>query len=858
MESWKPIIIMLVSAVAAAPAFAADEIHWTFTRYLDPSTGTEKDAVTFDWRGADTENFINYGSTPGVYTHTVNAVTPNPVPTSSSGPFWEAKIEGLEENTVYYYSIAGGPEHTFITPPPRSSSGFIVYAAGDFGSSLSYSNIIPVQNIIANALPDGLSPDFVLMLGDLTYADANTTADSGQHFNDVMVWSQDIAYMPVWGNHEWATSRANDNLNDFEGRFGFQNSQEVAGGNTAYVNSPRNGSPREDWYWFDYGNVRFVAYPEPYTSSSWPDWYSKVQPIMQGAQDDPDIDFIVTFGHRYAYKGSSVGDSKLKTHLDNLAKTYSKYVLNLCGHAHSYARTDPSIAFGATHILVGTGHKSDGILKLYFTDTAIEGIQVATNGTIKDSFIIGTPFVDTTPPTVSTLTTDPASPVFGTVTVSATATDDIGVVGVQFQLDAGTPNEKNLGAEDTTAPYSIDWDTTKDANGDHTLSAMARDATGNTATASITVTVEQPPDTTPPTVAMTNPADGATVPAGTAVAVSANADDGVGGSGVAGVQFQLDGTPLGDEDQTAPYSISWNPTAEQIGAHTLSAVARDAAGNMTTSDSITVTVEQPPDTTPPTVAMTNPADGATVPAGTAVAVSANADDGVGGSGVAGVQFQLDGTPLGDEDQTAPYSISWNPTAEQIGAHTLSAVARDAAGNMTTSTSINVTVTNTPPVTVTLAPVADSYVKSGTSAGLNFGTATALQVDNPGVDSLLMFNVNSIPANATILSATLSLYNVNASAGSGGQFYQTGNGWTETGVTYTNAPPTGALIASLGPVLTKNVRYTVDVKSLIIKNIDGTYGTYSLRIQTPSTDGADYSSKEATTVANRPQLIIQYQ
>jgi hypothetical protein len=71
------------------------------------------------------------------------------------------------------------------------------------------------------------------------------------------------------------------------------------------------------------------------------------------------------------------------------------------------------------------------------------------------------------------------------VTVSANAADNVGVVGVQFQVD-GT----NLGAEDTTTPYSISWGSAATANGTHTLTAIARDAAGNTATsAPITVIV---------------------------------------------------------------------------------------------------------------------------------------------------------------------------------------------------------------------------------------------------------------------------------------------------------------------------------------------------------------------------------
>lgn len=91
---------------------------------------------------------------------------------------------------------------------------------------------------------------------------------------------------------------------------------------------------------------------------------------------------------------------------------------------------------------------------------------------------------DTTPPTVS-LTAPAAGTVSGPVTVSATASDAVGVVGVQFLLD-GSP----LGAEDTTAPYSITWDTTTTTNGSHTIAARARDAAGNqTTSAGVTVTV---------------------------------------------------------------------------------------------------------------------------------------------------------------------------------------------------------------------------------------------------------------------------------------------------------------------------------------------------------------------------------
>ena len=196
-----------------------------------------------------------------------------------------------------------------------------------------------------------------------------------------------------------------------------------------------------------------------------------------------------------------------------------------------------------------------------------------------------------------------------------------------------------------------------------------------------------PPDTTPPSVAVSAPAAGASVSGTTPV--SANASDNVA---VAGVQFTLDGANLGAEDTSAPYSTSWNTTTASNGAHTLRAIARDAAGNSTTSAAVGVTVANPvPDTTPPTVAVSAPAAGASVSSTTPV--SANASDNVA---VAGVQFTLDGANLGAEDTSAPYSTSWNTTTASNGAHTLRAVARDAAGNTTTSAAVGVTVANTTP------------------------------------------------------------------------------------------------------------------------------------------------------------------
>jgi hypothetical protein len=94
----------------------------------------------------------------------------------------------------------------------------------------------------------------------------------------------------------------------------------------------------------------------------------------------------------------------------------------------------------------------------------------------------------------------------------------------------------------------------------------------------------------------------------------------------------------------------------------------------------------PTDGTPPLVSISSPAAGSTLT--TATVVTASASDNVG---VAGVQLRVDGAPLGAELTSPPYSATWNAPGSGAGPHTLTAIARDAAGNTTLSASVNVTV-----------------------------------------------------------------------------------------------------------------------------------------------------------------------
>jgi hypothetical protein len=318
------LFVSLPASVGSAVG-TADEVHYTLT---GPTS------VAFDWRGTATD--IRYGPTTS-YGSTATASTPTPLPFSSAGPFQEAELTGLTPGATYHYSIGEGPDQTFVTAP---TGAFRFDVEGDIGDSGSYANVTPTQGQIAAD-----QPAFVLGVGDLTYGNDHGQAAVDGHFNDVMVWSRQAAYMPAWGNHEWDSS--SDDLRNYKGRFDVPHAQTSA-------TAPAVDCCGEDWGWFDAGGVRFISYPEPYTSSTWQAWQADADAVFANAQADASIHFIVTYGHRPAYStGHHPGDAKLAGILDTFGDRYSKYVLNLNGHSHDYERFQP--IHGVTHITSGGG-----------------------------------------------------------------------------------------------------------------------------------------------------------------------------------------------------------------------------------------------------------------------------------------------------------------------------------------------------------------------------------------------------------------------------------------------------------------------------------------------------------------------
>jgi fibronectin type 3 domain-containing protein len=346
----------------------------------------------------------------------------------------------------------------------------------------------------------------------------------------------------------------------------------------------------------------------------------------------------------------NVGVSRVELYVDGALKntlTSSPYSFTL----------DTATLTNATHQLTARAYDADGNV----------GTSAAVTVTVLN---------DTTAPTVPRDLSATASSMTS-VSLSWTAsTDDVAVAGYRVWR-SGTR------VATTDATNYTDTGLAPDTAYSYTVTAL--DAAGNESAQSATVVATTRGDTSPPTAPTGLTQTGATA---TTATLSWNvSDDNVG---VAGYHYYDAGIqPLGSTTGT-----SHTYTGLGCGnTYVVGVDAYDAAGNLSAKATTTLTTAAC-DTQAPTVSITAPAGGASV-SGT-ISVTASATDNVG---VAGVQFKLDGANLGAEDATAPYTVLWNTSTAAAGNHSLTAVARDAAGNVSTSSPVAVVVNMTLPVTL---------------------------------------------------------------------------------------------------------------------------------------------------------------
>jgi hypothetical protein len=201
----------------------------------------------------------------------------------------------------------------------------------------------------------------------------------------------------------------------------------------------------------------------------------------------------------------------------------------------------------------------------------------------------------------------------------------------------------------------------------------------------------------------------------------------------------------------------------------------------------------------------------------------------------------DGAAIGSTTAT---SFS-DPSVTSGQTYTYTVIAYDTAFNPSVATpGLNVTVPLT--TTLTFVPDADATIRSD-YPGNNYAAASTIATDgSPIKDFLIRFTVTGV-GTQTVTNAKLRLACTDNSP-YGGTFAVAANTWTESTVTWSTAPVAGSTVATLGKVVAGSV-YEVDVSSLIHGD-----GTYTLRISSTSSDGADYTSREGVLSA-RPQLVL---
>jgi hypothetical protein len=303
-----------------------------------------------------------------------------------------------------------------------------------------------------------------------------------------------------------------------------------------------------------------------------------------------------------------------------------------------------------------------------------------------------------------------------------------------------------------------------------------------------------PPDTTAPSVSVTNPLTDSTVYGN--ITVLATASDNVG---VTSVQFKLDGQNLGREILTSPYLVSLDTTTLSDASHTIVAIAKDAAGNSSTSSAVQIII----DNKAPKVSLTAPVNGATITGAVTVFATATSS-----SGVSRVEFYRDSNILIGTVTSSPYRFSWDTSGLILGSsHTLFAKAYGVNSKTTSSSLITVTIKDTikPNISIT-SPLNNANI-----------TTSSVTINVNASDNLVIISKVEFYVDGTIIATnTKSPYSTvwNTDSASLGNHSLTAKAYDQVGNVTTSAVISVKVSDTTLP--TVSISSPVD-KSLINKN-----------------------------------------
>lgn len=204
-------------------------------------------------------------------------------------------------------------------------------------------------------------------------------------------------------------------------------------------------------------------------------------------------------------------------------------------------------------------------------------LAITTAQTGRDLMVAVLPAIDTEAPLVTITAPDSSLPIFGSVAVTADASDDIAISALIFKLGSIVIGQDNL------APFEVALNTADFPDGNTTLTVTAVDTSDNSTTTTLPLIIDNanappPPDITSPIVTITAPSDGSTVAGDVLITVDASDD-----TGIASVVYSVSGAEIG-QSIMPPHEQPWDTTTFTDDNHTLTVTAFDAAGNSTISN----------------------------------------------------------------------------------------------------------------------------------------------------------------------------------------------------------------------------------------------------------------------------------
>jgi len=312
----------------------------TLSPYLQ---GVTPNSIWITWKTAsNTESVVQYGASPANLGTSVTGTTQ--IFSDAGYPanyyYHSVQLTGLQPNTKYHYRIKTGTQestvHSFRTLPlpgqPMTAGGhlrFLIFGDNQIKAQPRFDSLVvfakrKCEQLYGPNINDSIS--MILMVGD--QVDVGTLDHyEFVHFAKNRYLSGELPIGTIIGNHEtYGTLQ----LGAYENHFFYDKMQ--------YADVPSNS---ERYYAYQVGPVLIINLNTEATSgAAGLAQYTWLQQVLNKANTDPSVQWIMSFGHRPYQAEQYVGDisSWIRNTAVPFLSTSPKFFMHTGAHHHLYAR----------------------------------------------------------------------------------------------------------------------------------------------------------------------------------------------------------------------------------------------------------------------------------------------------------------------------------------------------------------------------------------------------------------------------------------------------------------------------------------------------------------------------------------